>query len=111
MTTITREQLELAALAYGIDESWIGNSAYMDGLLSTWCPHLNDGCALRLAAEVGMKITAPRHCGDGASAEPMDGKSRSVTVYRKDRAEQMRIAIVLCAVAVGERMKAGLDAG
>jgi hypothetical protein len=120
MTEITRETLELAALAIGgtrspgnekvrVGETW-GNWEWRGPLGievagAIMHPHLDDGDAFRLAVAVGMKITAPKHRGDGASAEPIDGKSRSVTVYRGDRSEQMRIAIVLCAAAVGERMR------
>lgn len=120
MTEITREHLELAALAAGIKPDRPkknGAPEGSDGFDITgapvidwhngvrWRPHLDDGDAARLAVAVGMKIIAPKHLGDGASAEPLDGRSRSVTVYRKDKAEQMRIAVVLCAAAVGERMR------
>ena len=122
MAEITREHLELAALAAGIRPDRSRKSGALSGFDGfditgalvtdwhngvTWRPHLDDGDAARLAAEVGMKIIAPKHSGDGAFAEPLDGRSPSVTVYRKDRAEQMRHAIVLCAAAVGERMKGG----
>lgn len=116
MTEITRQHLEDAALAAGLRHVNYEGSEYDggDGLvladdigrrLDDWRPHLDDGDAFRLATAVGMKVTAPKHRGDGASAEPIDGKSRSVTVYRSDRCEQMRTAIVLCAAAVGERMR------
>ncbi|MEN9489564.1 MAG: hypothetical protein RJA63_13 [Pseudomonadota bacterium] len=110
--TITRETLKLAALAAGkrVVMAPIGRDTFdaidVDALMA-WRPHIDDGDAARLAAAVGMKIIAPKHLGDGAFAEPLDGRSPSVTVYRKDRAEQMRHAIVFCAAAVGERMKGG----
>jgi hypothetical protein len=111
MTEITRETLELAALAAGLSVA-VGYVPAHDDLTAIvpesgeeWRPHLDDGDAMRLAVAVGMNITAPKYRGDGASAEPLAGRSASVTVYRKDSAEQMRLAIVLCAAAVGERMR------
>ena len=105
--TITRETLELAALAAGLSVA-VGYVTAHDDLTSValesgdeWRPHLDDGDAMHLAAAVGMRVTAPKYRGDGASAEPLAGRSASVTVYRKDNAEQMRLAIVLCAAAVG----------
>ncbi len=106
--SITREHLKLAALAAGHTiYGWCTGPIPLIGEheREMWRPHLDDGDAARLAAAVGMKIIMPKHAGDGAFAEPLDGRSPSVTVYRKDRAEQMRHAIVLCAAAVGDTIE------
>ena len=52
-----RELLELAAKAAGIlTQSWYGNEAYIDGMLSRWNPLTDDGDALRLAVSQKMGI-------------------------------------------------------
>lgn len=111
MAEITRQHLEDAARAAGknVVMTPIGRDTF-DALdvtkLTAWRPHLDDGDALRLAANVGMRITLPRHCGDGVSTETPDGKW-SCTVYRDNKPAQMRVAIVLCAAEVGKRMREG----
>lgn len=121
MAEITRQHLEDAALAAGghlspgnvmvlngctRDElEWSGPLGVVIGGIRSY-PHLDDGDALRLAANVGMRITLPRHCGDGVSTETPDGKW-SCTVYRDNKPAQMRVAIVLCAAEVGKRMREG----
>lgn len=50
-----RELLELAAKAVGeVQGDWVGNTAYLDGVLSRWNPLEDDGDALRLAVKLGQ---------------------------------------------------------
>lgn len=112
MAEITRENLELAALAYGIDESWTGNAAYMKGMLSTWRPRLDDGDAARLAVAVGI-ITQPQISVPVVNAWMTGWKYQGVREHVRhdgtepDKLRAWREAVVLCAAAVGDRMKGG----
>jgi hypothetical protein len=98
-----RELLELAARAagyvwdaYGIrgDGSWWTGSEYLE----QWCPHDDDGDALRLAVKLGMEISlwgSSIHCKIGSIAftqEPVG----------PDRAESVRAAIVKTAAKYAE---------
>ena len=59
-----RELLEMAAIACGeIPNSWRGNDAYFDGVLSRWNPLTDDGDALRLAHALGMQLNLDE-CND-----------------------------------------------
>ena len=108
---ITREQLELAALAAGHTIGWGEETpcqphvAYVwnaDGKTSRWWrPHLDDGDAARLAVRLGLTIEIgsmvvvayPFHVAHDGT-EP-------------DKLRAWREAVVLCAAAVGEWMRKG----
>lgn len=116
---ITREELELAALAAGHTIGWGEETpcqphvAYIwnaDGKTSRWWrPHLDDGDAARLAVRLNMQIALAQN-GWNASTT-WDGwhdwarAKHDGTEPYKLRA--WREAVVLCAAAVGERMRKG----
>ena len=78
-----RELLEMAAIACGeIPNSWRGNDAYFDGVLSRWNPLTDDGDALRLAHALGMQLNLDE-CND---------------------MNDVRTDIVLAAAAIGSAM-------
>lgn len=96
-----RELLELAARASGeISQSWVGNQAYFDGVLSRWNPLENDGDALRLVVKLGMSINIysslrQTNAGHriGISAEEMHGNDPYAATRR---------AIVKAAAAIAK---------
>lgn len=78
-----RELLEMAAIACGeIPNSWRGNDAYFDGVLSRWNPLTDDADALRLAHALGMQLNLDE-CND---------------------MNDVRTDIVLAAAAIGSAM-------
>ena len=105
MAEITREHLELAALAAGMTgcthDYGRGLVFLPDGRSGEWRPHLDDGDAARLAVRLGLTIEIgsrivvafPFHVAHDGT-EP-------------DKLRAWREAVVLCAAAVGERMKGG----
>ena len=57
-----RELLELAAKAAGkVGGDWVGNDAYLDGVLSQWSPLTNDGDAFRLAMKLNLDVRFDWH--------------------------------------------------
>ena len=93
------ELLELAAIACGeIPNSWRGNDAYFDGVLSRWNPLTDDGDALRLAVALCMNIEVTESdvyaCTHGNFSEPS----------KPDRNAATRRAIVRAAAAIGSAM-------
>lgn len=107
--TITREALELAALAAGhvMDVTMQTDSGGLCivGSEDDWMPHADIGDAARLAVQLGIRVTTPKHKGDGSSAEPTRGNTASCTAFRADPVEQTCIAITLCAAEIGRKMK------
>ena len=121
MAEITRETLELAALAAGHDVvcteaafhgtddpvKLYGGGLFLRGLQGAWRPHLDDGDAARLA--VRMEITTehwtypPRFVARHHSLDYVHSRIHDGTELDKLRA--WREAVVLCAAAVGERMR------
>lgn len=98
-----RELLELAAIACGeIPNSWRGNDAYFDGVLSRWNPLTDDGDALRLAVDLSLDVHINQHHVEIFSGDLedcidqvcVDGDVRSAT----------RRAIVRAAAAIGSAM-------
>lgn len=121
--TITREHLELAALAAGI--FWdsvaqggidprkpmpLGDGCEPDGNGGWWEPHLDDGDAARLAVAVGI-ITQPQISVPVVNAWMTGWKYQGVREHVRhdgtepDKLRAWREALVLCAAAVGERMR------
>ena len=96
-----RELLEMAAIACGeIPNSWRGNDAYFDGVLSRWNPITDDGDALRLAVKLNINIT---HSAFGVDAT-MTGSAISFEGLGADRLSATRRAIVRAAAAIGSAM-------
>lgn len=128
MAEITREQLELAALAIGgtfspgtekvrtgetWDEwEWRGTVGICVGGVVI-CPHLDDGDAARLAALLCMTAEWGNIgviVGDGGWVRVRNWSSRAIRHHddtEPDKLRAWREAVVLCAAAVGERMKGG----
>jgi hypothetical protein len=109
--TITREHLELAALAAGLSVA-VGYVPAHDDLTAValesgeeWRPHLDDGEAMRLAVRLNMDVGVYR---SHVSATP-----GTLTTWVRpphdgtepDKLRAWREAVVLCAAAVGERMR------
>ena len=114
MTTITREDLELAALAAGLAdhhycEAWRGMAAYSaaDGFHGpAWRPHTDIGDAARLAVHMGttvevtdFDVCAALYRDRAAHTEKHDGTRDS-----KERAYCE--AVTKLAAAIGRRMRA-----
>jgi hypothetical protein len=118
MAEITRETLELAALAvghevacteaafHGTDDpvKLYGGGLFIAGVEDPWRPHLDDGDAMRLAVRLNLRVEARMRCvlvhGDLCPdhLEIHDGTE-------PDKLRAWREAVVLCAAAVGERMR------
>lgn len=101
-----RELLELAALAAGIlTQSWYGNEAYFDGVLSRWNPLVDSGDALRLAERCSLTV-----CMNGSGTVSVcDGYNKSEVFATQSihdcggsRLAATRRAIVRAAAAIGE---------
>lgn len=108
MTTITRECLELAALAAGhtvdIDLSCDDWLAIVGGP-AVWCPQINMLDAARLAANLQMRILW-LHDWVSAVRGGVDAiRSHDGTQGSKERAYCE--AVTLCAAAIGRRMRDG----
>lgn len=109
-----RELLELAALAAGYDAEYQSGAwldiryGYPEAIWSEavsnefgsgyWNPLVDDGDALRLAVKLGIKITPPKHHGDGWSAN-------DVTSFHDNSYTAMRRAIVIAAARIGEKLR------
>lgn len=94
-----RELLVLAAIACGeIPNSWRGNDAYFDGVLSRWNPLTDDGDALRLAVALRMDLNINDGECDVFTADSFyNGRG-------EDTLETTRRAIVRAAAAIGSAM-------
>ena len=97
-----RDLLELAAIACGeIPNSWRGNDAYFDGVLSRWNPLTDDGDALRLAVKLDISLL-----GDfpqNIVVVAFDAR-RIIEKYDGDQYAATRRAIVRAAAAIGSAM-------
>ena len=98
-----RELLEMAAIACGeIPNSWRGNDAYFDGVLSRWNPLTDDADALRLAAKLMLNVLASAAC---IVAEDENGVECFEYMYGpEDYTSGWRRAIVRAAAAIGSAM-------
>lgn len=97
-----RKILEMAAKAAGeVTESWYGNEAYLDGVLSRWNPLTNDGDALRLAVVLGMVVNTR----EGISTASVGRHTCCVEPHGSDPYESTRRAIVRAAAEIGKNMK------
>lgn len=114
---ITREQLELAALAAGHTIGWGEETpcqphvAYIwnaDSKTSRWWrPHLDDGDAARLAVRLGMEIEHPLRKIVARSGEHAAWAVCQHDGTEPDKLRAWREAVVLCAAAVGAKTKGG----
>ena len=120
MTEITRQHLEDAALAAGMEVACTeaalhgtddtvkiyGGGLMLRGVQDPWRPHLDDGDAFRLAAEMLMYVD---HRGTGATARTTPNSLVRVDHdgTPSDAARAAREAVVLCAAEVGRRMREG----
>lgn len=112
---ITREHLELAALAAGHTIGWGEETpcqphvAYIwnaDGKTSRWWrPHLDDGDAARLAGQLGIAVQ-PLVSYESVTAwrGPIVARAKHEGT-EPDKMRAWREAVTLCAAAVGERMR------
>ena len=105
---ITRETLELAALAAGIRLEWDGppdqwQPMYYEGKTYRWfSPHTDPGDAARLADKLLMYVDSR---GTAVQARVVDGEWHRIG--RDGNPNAWCEAVVLCAAAVGEKMKVG----
>ena len=104
MAEITREHLELAALAAGMTgcthDYGRGLVFLPDGRSGEWHPHLDDGDAARLADKLLMYVDSR---GTAVRARVVGAEWHRVA--RDGNPSAWREAVVLCAAAVGERMR------
>ena len=108
-----KELLELAALAAGYNIGFFsarnqrgftcGFTHAKDG--GDWNPLDNDGDALRLAAELRLKIIPGKHKGDGCTVESQQEGVRSHTVFFDNPIKEMRFAVIYVAAEIGKSMK------
>lgn len=108
---ITRETLELAALAAGHEYTvhHVGGSDYVlsIGERDYWMPHLDDGDAARLAVRLNVMMDADQSGYCHAIHGLVDTISIAHDSTEPGKLRAWREAVVLCAAAVGERMKGG----
>ena len=121
MTTITREHLELAALAaghtiYGWYEPNGDGADFADigpaDECIAWAPHTDPGDAARLAVRLDMSVDV-----DGSTAfahidgyEEMDDCGYGAEEHDGTEPDKLRAwceAVTLCATAIGRRMREG----
>ena len=90
-----KELLELAAKAAGeLTESWYGNAAYFDGLLTRWNPLTNDGDRYRLIKQLEIAVNFKYQYAE----------YEGICVCWPQDAEDDAYAIVMVAAEIG-RMK------
>lgn len=106
-----RELLELAAKAAGIlTQSWYGNEAYFDGVLSRWNPLNDDGDALWLSVDLRIDVY-PWISKEDPSGSVMSRNSHGfratefVSKNRGCRYAATRRAIVRAAAEIGRTMQ------
>lgn len=104
-----KELLELAAkaagivaLRWGIDKPERQMSGEGQFIGATWNPLADDGDALRLAADLRLKVLPGRHKGDGCTVESQRQGIAGCTTFCDDKREQMRRAIVHVAAEIGK---------
>lgn len=105
-----KELLEMAAKAAGlvvVDRShpvslYIQSDGCHGGV--RWNPLTDDGDALRLAADLRLKVLPGRLPGDGCTVESQRQGIAGCTTFRDDKREQMRRAIVHVAAEIGKAM-------
>lgn len=110
--TITRETLELAALAAGkrVVMAPISRDTF-DALdidtLTAWRPHLDDGDAARLAVRLMMMTDVTGLFVEAYGSERYTNQRVRHDGTEPDKLRAWREAVVKCAAAVGERVQKG----
>jgi hypothetical protein len=104
-----RELLELAAKA-AFPKSLQTHAGYIDGVLQTWNPLVDDGDAFRLAVLIGADKTLVLTigCGGVACEIPRPKHVTSFEQHSKHDYDQLaatRLAIVRCAAEIGKRVE------
>lgn len=113
-----RELLELAAKAAGMNlaDYQGGGDDAQNGLWMArgysnpntgsrdWNPIKDDGDALRLAADLRLRIDPGKHMGDGCTVESQRPGIAGATAFHNTKSEQMRRAIVMVAAEIGKTM-------
>lgn len=121
MAEITRETLELAALAAGHDVACTeaafhgtddpvnlyGGGLLLCGLQDPWRPNLDDGDAMKLAVRLNMMVDTTGAVVEAYGPERYTNKRVAHDGTEPDKLRAWREAVVLCAAAVGERMQKG----
>jgi hypothetical protein len=101
-----RELLKLAAKASGeLTPSWYGNDAYFEGVLSRWNPLVDDGDALRLAVNLGIKVSCRPDEEVDIWATASCWAAYVQEDARVDKYSAARRAIVRAAAEIGRNMK------
>lgn len=113
--TITREHLELAALAAGHTEAryedWPGMEMRHGYACAIWTgecyinPAEDDGDAARLAVRLNMEINMDHGQVAATVGDRHDWARVKHDGTEPDKLRAWREAVVLCAAAVGERMR------
>lgn len=114
MTTITREHLELAALAAGLTykgDQWSSLAMTGDGVWQSWRPHSDIAEAARLALRLGLSVhthrcSNPRVCAYSSSGTAHGLYRRKVDDVGDQQFERAYCeAVTLCAAEIGRRMR------
>lgn len=108
-----RELVLLAAKAIGRKVDRIAEDAVNFGGLFfedhdreayAWNPLVDDGDALRLAANLRLQVKPGKHLGDGCTVETQRDGIAGCTAFYDDPSEQMRYAIARAAAEIGKAM-------
>jgi hypothetical protein len=112
------ELLTLAANAAGLKVFSVthrGMGGYSDDTLlgliiadsvgTLWNPLENDSQALRLAVDLGLRLTLPKYKGFGTTADHQADGIAGCTAFRDDPMAQTREAIVRAAAEKGRAMQ------
>ncbi|WP_428142239.1 hypothetical protein [Delftia acidovorans] len=111
------QMLAAKAAGYAIEwcADWPGGGCFMNPVVPEpvdqglskrvpWAPIDDDGDALRLAADLRLKVLPGRLPGDGCTVESQRQGIPGCTTFRDDKREQMRRAIVHVAAEIGKAM-------
>lgn len=109
------ERLKFAAKAAGLNvdfedytdpAGWFANGYHPEtgDVMHWWNPLRSDGDAMRMAADLRLKVLPGKHRGDGCTVETQRAGIAGVTAFYDDKFEQMRRAIVGAAAEIGRAM-------
>ena len=104
-----RELLELAAKAAGYEYAKFGGYIVIDGIPENWNPLTDDGDALRLACDLGLRVYPVARTSSGAACSAVGSvtceRLSEVADYSLDTRTATRSAIVRAAAEIGKEMK------
>lgn len=104
-----RELLELAAKAAGYEYAKFGGYIVIDGIPGNWNPLTDDGDALRLACDLGLRVYPVARTSSGAACSAVGSvtceRLSEVADYSLDTRTATRRAIVRAAAEIGKEMK------